>query len=233
MSEKKQILLLFILSFFYSVAQDNSKELKTWSNNDVSTLMKEQINRLKNGQLLVRLQSKQNAVEALLKAGQKAKAEKYKSEQGIYNMRIIKAFRQYYTFSPVYFFFSDYTDKIQSKNFDKVVFVDDSLHPDSTIKIKSDKFLTAEFGILSQDTAKYFSNYYYENSKNGPQKKAEYNGSTDMRFEVLKIMSDQFVQLMKPFPYYVKSTGSFNKPEKIIEAIKKMNTKLLNFNNQE
>jgi hypothetical protein len=210
-------------------AQEPGNETGKNNIRDISEIMREQIIKLREGSLLVRLQAKQNAIDALIKSGQTEKAAKYKVEQENYNKKIISVFKIIYSFSPVYFFFSEYTDAVQMKQFDKVVFVNDSLNPDTTIKMKNEKFLVGEFGYLSQDTAKMFSNYYYENSVNGPIKKTEYHGGADWGFKVFKLMSDQFVQLAKPFPYYVKSTGSFTKPGKIAKVIRTLDENLYKY----
>jgi hypothetical protein len=189
-------------------------------------IMKEQIIKLKKGVLLVRLNTKKNSIDALMKNGQTEQAEQLRKKQSNYNKQIIGAFRNNFRFCPFYFFLSDQTENVQAKEFKKVIFLNDSLQPDSSFKLINNNFLIAEFGIISQDTAKYFSNYYYENSKDGPHKKTQYYGGPDLRFEALRILSEQFVQLTDPFPYYVKASGSSTDVRKMNKVVLKMNNKL-------
>jgi hypothetical protein len=225
-------LFLFTLTYFSANAQDKNTEFEVSRDKETKDIMKEQIIKLKGGVLLVRLQSKENSINALKKIGKNELADKIKKEQSDYNKDIIRAFKNNFTFSPTYFFFSDYSESIMSGKFAEVVFVNDSLKPDSVIKLTGSNFLTAEFGIISQDTSKYYSENYDYRGENGLERRTEYYGEPDLRFEVLKIMSDKFVQLKKPFPYYVKASGSSTDHSKLSKAVIKMNKKLTDYYNE-
>ncbi len=225
-------LLFYLLIFsFSSVASFPSDTIKARIVNR-DKIMQEQIIKLKNGVLLIRLQSKHNAINALMNANQQEQAEKFKKKQENYNKEIINAFRKNFTFCPFYFFFVEHTENVKSKDFEKVIFVNDSLQPDASIKMANKNFLIGEFGIIEQDTAQYFSNYYYEKSKDGPKKKSAYYGGADLRFEALRILSDQFIQLAYPFPYYVKASGSSTDFKKMNKVVVKMNNNLAQFYNE-
>ena len=156
-------------------------------------------------------------------------AENLKQKQQAYNKEIISAFKSNYTFCPAYFFFSNYSDSILSRQTNGIVFLNDSLQADTAIKMSSGKYLTAEFGIIEQDTTKYFSNYYYYPEENGLEQRSAYYGGPDLRFGVLKIMSDQLVQLKRPFPYYVRTFDSLPVKRKLSKAVMRMNNKLLRY----
>ena len=64
-------------------------------------------------------------------------------------------------------------------------------------------------------------------SKNGLERRTRYNNSgTNMGFGALVIKNDQFIQLTRPFPYYVRTFDSFPFKRKPEEVIKKLNRKL-------
>lgn len=161
----------------------------------------EQINQLKNGALLVRLQTKNKSISALRKNGNDKLADKIETEQKSRNMEIVSAFKAGFNFCPVYFFFSDDSQNIRERQFDKVVFLSKSLLPDTTIKFTKDHFLTAEFGTTDGDTS----------------------------FGALIIKSDQLIQLKRPFPYYVRTFGSLPIKRSAYKTVKKMNKKLHQF----
>ncbi len=191
----------------------------------------QQIKDLKEGVLFVRLQTRQKSIDAMRKAGQNELADKKQAEQLELNKCIISAFRKEFVFCKVYFFYSDDSKNILDKNFTQIVFVNDSAIRDENIKIETpNKFFIAEFGTSSQDTASYYSHTAYEpdgNFSSGPVQ--VYYGGSNTGAHGLKIMSDSFVQLRKPFPYFVKSP--FFKRKSFIPAttVEKMNLNLFKF----
>ena len=95
---------------------------------------------------------------------------------------------------------------MQAGAIDKVVFLNDSLKPDSSIKFVNKTFLVAEFGRLEQDTAKHFSHYTYEHDENFSVKQvSHYYGGPNSGLDGLIISSDQLIQLRHPFPYFVRT----------------------------
>jgi len=191
---------------------------------------KKQINQLSNSVLLVRLKTRKNSISALRKGGQHKKADKIEKKQFQYNMKIVNGFKTKFDFCPTYFFYSDCSQAVLDKEFDKVQFLNDSLQYDTTITFNKTTFLTAEFGIIEQDTMQYFDNFYYvPGTEDGLAKRSKYNGATNMTFGALIIKSDLFVQLRKPFPYYSRTLYSLPircKPKLVVEE---MNIRLHRF----
>ncbi|MEP7168672.1 MAG: hypothetical protein ABI855_04825 [Bacteroidota bacterium] len=227
----RSLAVFLVLIFAQPVvnAQEKSQSKKVSQRKQTRIMMKGQITQLKDGALLVRLQTKENSIIALSQIGKYDLSDKIKNRQLNYNKEIISAFKNNFTFCPVYFFFSSYSDSILSGHVKGIIFLNDSLLPDTGIKMKSGKFLTAEFGIIEQDTTKYFSNYYFCEGENGLETKSLYYGGPDLRFGVLKIMSDQLVQLKEPFPYYVRTFNSLPVKRKLSKAVLRMNKKLLSY----
>ena len=95
------------------------------------------------------------------------------------------------------------------------LFFSDKLVGNSDIRFTGNHFLTSEFGNLKQDTAKYYSHNSYEPDDDGNLKQvSHYYGGTHMGFGALIMMSDQFIQLRKPFPHYVRTFDSLRKKKK-------------------
>jgi hypothetical protein len=223
--------LLFILVAFLKAEGISQQDTSAIKNMQLDRLMQKQIICLKNGALLVRLQARHHTIELLRKQNDPASADKIEKQQHDENTEIISAFRKNFTFCPVYFFYADHSSAVKEKKFDKVVFLNDSLHADSSIKLIEKCFLIAEFGNVEPDTGKYFENYYYTPGEEGPEKKSAYGSGPDMGFSALVIRSDAFVQLRKPFPYYVKTNSGFRKKEKA-SVVSKMNNLLADYYKQ-
>jgi hypothetical protein len=222
------LLILINLLSICSFAQNDS--LKNVSANRRNKMIMEQkIRKLHDGVLLIRLQTKENSIRELSAKGQNEMAEKIKHDQAVYNKEIIKVVRKYFNFCPVYFFTSSYSKYILSNHPDSVVFVDDSLQEDPQIRISNKNYLTAEFSPVKADTAKYYSDYYVDYTKDGAVRKKEYYGSPELNFMSFRIMSEYFVQLRKPFPYFVKIPGDNLLKERFIKPVKKMNSKLAEY----
>lgn len=94
------------------------------------------------------------------------------------------------------------------------IFLDDSLKVDPAIKPDTNiQFMVADFSNIEQDTTKYFSHYSYETIGEDVPKKVSgyYTSSTEIDFDALRILDQNFVQLNKPFPYYSAKAYKINK----------------------
>src|SRR5205085_11075623 len=93
-------LILYLLLFSFSCSGAVLSDSSNVRHRNREEIMKEQIIKLKNGVLLVRLNSKKNSIDALIKNGQTEKAEQIRTNQAKYNKQVIKAFRINFTFCP-------------------------------------------------------------------------------------------------------------------------------------
>ena len=189
--------LIFLFTTAIGFAQETIPRKKRVSHRKQNHILaEEQINQLKEGALLIRLKTKSNSILALRKMGKDKLADKVAQKQADYNLNIVIAFKTTFNFCPTYFFFSDYSKEVREKRFDQVVFLNNNLLADSTIKFDNKYFLTAEFGTIEQDTAKYFSHYSYEpDSSLSLKRVSNYYGGPDLGFGALIIKSDKFIQL--------------------------------------
>lgn len=222
-------LLLFLLLPCTSFAQENPKEKKPTRRRIAKANAITQIQQLHDGVLLVRLQTRKLAISQLTEMGEIERIEQIKDERKQINLHIMKAFRQEFTFCPVYFFYTDYTIAVKEGRIEDVVFVNDSLLPDTSIKVGESSFLTAEFGNIVQDTAKFVDRTYYKPSKHGPEPHIAMSGGTNMGFGALLMKSDQFVQLRRPFPFYVKQRQRLLALYPPFRSVKALNRKIIRY----
>jgi hypothetical protein len=224
--------LLLLFTSTIGLAQETTKkQKKVRPGKQIKISSTQQINQLQNGALLVRLKTQKSTIAALRKKGKDELADKRETQQADLNREIITAFQTYFDFCPTYFFFSDCSNTVREKQFDSVDFLNHLLQIDTTIVFNKKPFLTAEFGTIEQDTTKYFDGYYYFQGENGLERRTRYYGGTNMGFGALVIKSDQFIQLKKPFPYYVRTFDSLPIKRSPKTVVKKMNKKLHRFYN--
>lgn len=183
----------------------------------------EQINELRNGVLLVRLKTKENTISALKERGLDNKAKQIENELYETNKAIMDAFKSNFDFCKFYFFSSKYSVFLKNKQFDSVFYYNSELVIDKNIRPLITKFYVAEYAPIESDTSSYYKSTKPIRGENGIEKKDNYYKQGTYGFEALIIRSDGFVQLAKPFPYYVRTWDSWIKPKKVV---KKMNKKL-------
>lgn len=178
----------------------------------------QQIQELNDGLLLVRLKTSQPKIDALKRFGYEYKAMKVAKYQKEQNQAIVDAFKQNYSFSSVYFFYSDNTAKVKKGVF-KNIFLNDSLTLDSTIQIDTSKCIyTAELAHRQQDTFKLLDNYHTVVEDDFYETNDEvYYGGSDISFQAIIIKDLKFNQLTRPFPYYSRYVGESVKrhPEQV------------------
>jgi hypothetical protein len=222
---------IFLILFLLLTACANAQQVAAGQENTVNRinydlLASQQIKDLKQGVLMVRLQTKAKSISAMREQGNNDLADKIEKLQNETNKAIIKAFKENFKFCPVYFFFSQYSINILERQFEKVLFLNDSLLPDPNIKLSNTNFLTAEFGAISQDTAQYFDGYYYVHGEEGLEQETKSYGSSNMGFNALIIKSDKFVQLHKPFPYYARQSNPSPTFKDFKKSVVKMDKRL-------
>ncbi len=192
----------------------------------------EQITGLKSGALIVRLSKRQTSVDALRNAGYAEAAEKITKEQYEANLALLQAFRSDFNFCKVYFIYPDQSPKILNNQLGEVVFLNDQLKEDSTIKMSESYFLTAEYGIIAQDTTGTSLGYSYQTSWDKHGTKTEYyrNGGANLRVPAFIMKDQSFVQLRDPFPFFVKRNVVFIKRDDYT-VVTMLNEQLSNFLN--
>ncbi len=215
-----KLLLTIILGLFafVNLAQDTltAKEMQMVKEEMART----QIQELKGGVLLVQLKTKQNTIGAYNTKGLREKADEVKELQALDNMSIIKGFKEYFNFCPVYFYYSSDKEHLKNKEFSSIKFLDDSLTPISL--------------NISLDTVNYFISGISKSNFNNTTLNNIYNYERKyergIKFDAFIIKNKDFQQLSAPFPYYAKThTAVKINDKKRWESIKKLNARLHNF----
>ena len=176
------IFLFNLLSFLPVLAQQTAKEIQ------VATA-EQAIQDLKNGALIVRLQSKNNKIQKLeeLIASPEVSASKKEQlrkeltatidDRNRYNIELVTAITDLYSFSQVYFMYD--TASISLKNGTRNgIFLNANMEYDPGITLKEDHFFVLRTGTT--------------------------DSSTTTGLSALVIMDDKLKDMKRPFPYYVR-----------------------------
>lgn len=218
------ILLAIILCFSCSFRVQAQKKNQT--KKERTEIAQSLIKRLHEGVLLVRLSNRQKTIDALIKSGQESRAKEYSEKLKRDNQALVTAFKNYYSFSLVYFFYSDQSKYVWNMDFDKVDFLDDSLKKDPSIKLSEKQYLIAEITNIEPDTTTRYEDTYIVPGESGPETRTKYSGGADLGFEALVVKTENFVQIRDPFPYYVRTFDSLPIKRKPKTIVKKLNSQL-------
>lgn len=188
------------------------------------------IKQLKNGILLVRLQTFEMTIEALRNRNNEEKAQEVAKMISKKNSQIIKAFEENFSFCGVLFFYSGFSDSIRKESYKHINFFGDT---NKINQLKTNGFsrvFTADVNYLKGEQNKMFQGYYLQRSASGVKRVPYYLRGPDMGFEALRIMNTDFNQLSRPFPYYERTLSSlplFGK--RMSKIVKAMNENLTHF----
>ncbi|MBX7109837.1 MAG: hypothetical protein K1X61_14390 [Chitinophagales bacterium] len=157
-----------------------------------------------HGALIVRLNFKSKAINALLLAGNSNYATQIRYQQAEENTKIVQAFLKYFTFCPVYFIAYDSTGAFMEGRRTSI-FLNSNLKTDSSIHAAPDFYLFAETGALETRVAA---------DKLQPEQESTQRGLMD---DVLIIRNADLNLLHDPFPYYVQRPASWEGRVKKLE----------------
>ncbi|MGB1205733.1 MAG: hypothetical protein ACPG5B_08815 [Chitinophagales bacterium] len=170
------------------------------------------INNLKEGALLVRLKTRSKSLKAYEKAGASYLVKKIKKERDAENQKIVNLFNEYFDFCPIYFFYTDDTERLLSGEH-KGIFLDDKLKKDKAIVLDKDFFLIAEFGVLLEEKIWADSAVLAANQNKMYQHQA--------LNKVIVIKDKNLEQLKRPFPLYVRASTTRFWPRKVAKLNKR------------
>jgi hypothetical protein len=182
---------------------------------------------LKKKVLLVRLLTLEHSIAAMKASGMNNKSAELEEAIANQNKDIVNAFRMEFDFCPVYFFYSNHSTNVRDG--DASVLFD--AKGDSTDFVFDDcNYYIADFGNLEQDTARFFAGYDLVQVGNFDTRKVRRTYTrTSFSFGAMKIKGCDFIQLRDPFPYYVKTYGSFVFKRSPLSFVKRINEKLHDF----
>lgn len=213
--------LLFSLSSF--AQQEDEKYIK---NKTLRAIV--QIRRLKQGALLVRLYEKENQIALLEKQGKYASViQSYKDKIAKENNEIVDAFKNQFTFCPVYFFYSKDSEHIKNRDFKQVQLMNNNGEP-SDKGFSDQYFYTADLSELRVDTISYITSHTTrDENDNFTIAKGK---KTRVSYEAIMIRSDEFVDLLTPFPYSTRTYKDLPLFRRTIaRTINKLNFRLEHF----
>ena len=239
------LLLAFIITNIPIMAQ--LPETASLVKEDKTAKLIKEIRAINEGVLLVRLRSNSRKIEALHKALRHKDAHQEELKQNHLNKEIVRSFKDYYSNSKVYFFFSSNSNLVVEKKFsfdekhisDKYLnlfenillekkvsvpfFLNDSLKVDSTIILDKDtKFVIAEFSSSQQRLGTPV-----KISGNGRKDKPTSTDGLPLRFSALRLMDDRFEQLSKPLPRHVRTYQTIPFLRRSVEkSVKRLDAKL-------
>lgn len=203
------LVVISMLGSFGLWAQLDSAEIEYRKTHRTYKAMKD-IMAMKEGVLLVRLNTKFKTIEALENHKAFKEAEQVRAAQKEWNKKVVGYFKTHYTFTPVYFFFSTETDKVKRRDFASVHFLDSELQPLENQPVISANFWIAEI------------NYLDRNTRTG----------SDMGFEAILLRDSSFTQLDHPFPFYTRTLRSVVPERHMPEAMRRFNEKLHSFHSE-
>ena len=153
-----------------------------------------QINKLKEGALIIRLKTNKKVIDALLAQGNTELAKEKAAETYMINKNIMMAYTNNFTFCKLYFMFSSSSDSLL-KGLRSGIFVDTNLVVNPFIELKESYYLIAErdyaynssIGFVKEDSAKWVK-----------------EGGNPVREMGVVIKNSYGHQLKNPFPYYIK-----------------------------
>lgn len=180
---------------------------------------KEWFAQLENGHLLVQLFNRDRTkkhIEAEL--GPNAVA-RYEADQMEKRKRLMKAFESHFTFCPVLFFYSNDALHLKNRDFDQVTFYNSQHQVIPAEQVNISSFLIGEVSRVESDSITYVS-------EDGTTKKRP-----SYAFSAFVFRDNQFRQLRRPFPFYVRTMqGTPILQRKENGLVKAIQNKLVRFN---
>ncbi len=176
-----------------------SKQISAW-----------QIQNLKFGAIVVRLQNNHLKIEACKKRGDIKLAKQVMAETKLYMRMMTKAYTENFDFCEVYFMYQQYSDSL-FKGVRKGIFIDTTLAIDPSIEMKESYYLIAEKDYVYNSSVGFVK----EDSANVVKE------SGNRTIEAPVVLKNKYVhQLKDPFPYYInrsflRTTSKYLTSEKI------------------
>lgn len=167
----------------------------------------EQLTSLKNGALIVRLKTNDKSVAAYRNSGRTDIANKIIADRKVQNEKIMDAFRSQFDFCKVYFIYATDADEILCGN--KGYFLNEKLERDTSLQLKEDYFLFAEYGSVAANMLQ--DEYHYKNVNKTVAT------STLTTSSAIFISDTTLTQLKEPFPFY--QTVMLDNYQKAVERL--------------
>ena len=209
----KHILLFILIASNVSAQGLSNIEGKA----NAMEVAKKNLQDLKSGFLLVRLEDKKTEIEYYQKYNNTAEAEKIKNKQDNIDEQIRLAFTKYFTMCPVYYFKMNDTRNLLDEKYDEIKVYDDKGEIALNVDLASGNFFIAEFGVANQDEV---------------TNEEDVNDGVYMErlaLSALVIRQSNMLELRDPFPYFVKYNTMGALKSRYLGPVKKIQQKLTAF----
>ncbi len=187
------------------------------------------IQRFKKTALLVSLPSYEYRINKYSEAGNTEMVKRLKEERHRKNLELMTAFKTYFDFCPVYFFYNHDTHKVKSRDFENI-FLNESLKTNSSIKFDESEFLVGRLGYAHLDTTQNASyTGVYKNGFNMAEGyTVSYQSESDFSNYGFTIVNQDFDFLARPFPSHTRGYFLFTRRSPA-NLVKKLNDKMHKF----
>ena len=223
-------LIVLVLILPKGMSQNIEINTKAGKADSERSVAKEQIKNLKNGILLIRLSTKSKALETIRKKGYNEKADEIEADQIALNKAIALTFPVNIKFCKTAFFYSQETDKLISKEFDKMTFMDGELNEIPNPLVNDMYFLVLDLAILEGRDPRS-KKARRQDAEKGIEKKPDYYSPSNMSLPAFIVKDQNLNQLTDPFPYYVRAYSLEPEIDRILRAALKLNKRLFKFYN--
>ena len=185
----QKVLKTCILFFLFSILLNLPAIAQQSERKQATLIANKAIKDLKDGALVVRLKSKSNKISKLeeliaspdVKESSKNKLRKELKttieERNKYNVELVKAMSELYTFSKVYYMYDTHSKALKNGT-RSGIFLNENLEEDPKITLRGEHFFVLKTGTTDSEST--------------------------TGLEALIIMDNQLVDLKRPFPYYVR-----------------------------
>ena len=174
-------------------------------------------------------------IAKLSDSGFDARAKLVSEKAMVENKELMTAFRAVFDFCPVYFIDEQGVTAIRENKISEAIFLNDELATDPSIKCDAGFVLVAEYGQTWVGNTK--APEKTNESGEGAAVEAEsYNTknqqSSELAITGLIVKNSDFMQLWRPFPFYVKENKNVLKTREKEEMVRILNQNFKNFYNK-
>lgn len=203
-------LVFFTNSIFSQVQKSSIESYKTFATAQLDSLKN-------NGALIVILKSKTRAIEAYENAGNKAVAKEMLDKLQIQNKKIVRAFRQYWTFCPLYFVYSKNLVDIHSGRRDSI-FVDTTMQINNNISLEKPFYIFFDYGTFYE-----IQNKSHDSApskwKDDQYKNFDPSEGIPVKSDCIVVKDKKMCQFRYPFPDYAQTWGTNNGIKRAAEIL--------------
>lgn len=191
------LMLAFCCFCFASFSQ--TKKEKT-------TIANKHIEKLREGVLLVQLDSKYGEIFTLKKYLKQQMADDLKQQQQLRNKEICLAFREEFDFCEVYFYYKSFNKFLLDGNVSKVVFYNDKLEIDYDFDVTAEQFYIAAFEDFSKPGLQVYNKELEPLTKPFPNYEKEHKFIFKKRdaFEVVNRWNEKLHNFLARYEYNKK-----------------------------